>query len=205
MAEYIKEYRHPLYVRITHGVHALSMIMLILTGLEIALPSYVRIFETISMARYIHFLAAWLIIWCYVSRAYYYFFVTKKAWDIMVRPKDFIDFFKLLKYYLWGMFVHAPKPYFGKYNPGQKIAYSIWPLVFIPQFLTGFALYEPEMFQIVVDWFSGLGYVRYWHFILTVFYLISLLAHIYLGSTGVTIKDYYLSMITGYETKKREA
>ncbi len=202
MAEYVRYYRHPLYVRITHAVHALSMIMLVLTGLQIAMPRYVHLFGTISMARYIHFLFAWLIVWCYVSRAYYYFFVTRKAFDIIVRPSDIPQFFVLLKYYLWGIFTKAPKPDFGKYNPGQKIAYSIWPLVFIPQFLTGFALYEPEIFRVVVDFFSGLGYVRFWHFILTIFYLISLMAHIYLGSTGVTVKDYYISMITGYETKK---
>lgn len=202
MAEYIRHYRHPLFVRITHGIHAISMILLVLTGLQIAFPAYINLFGTISMARYLHFIFAWLIIWCYVTRAYYYFFVTKKAFDIIVRPSDIPAFFKLLKYYLWGMFVKAPKPDFGKYNPGQKIAYSIWPLVFVPQFITGFALYEPEIFIGVVDFFSGLGYVRYWHFILTIFYGISLMVHIYLGSTGVTIRDYYLSIITGYETKK---
>ncbi len=197
-----KVYRHPFFPRITHWIHALSMVMLVLTGLHIHWPTHVPFFGTVSMARYVHFLFAWLIVWCYVARGYYYFFVTRKAFEIIFRPREVKALITLLKYYLYGIFVHAPKPHFGKYNPGQKLAYSIWPLVFIPQFLTGFALYEPEMFSWGVDMFSGLGYVRFWHFILTVFYSISLLAHLYLGTTGSTIGDYYIGMITGWEEEK---
>lgn len=198
----MKEYRHPLFARLTHWLHALCMIMLVLTGLHIHWPEWLPMFGSISMARYMHFIFAWLIIWCYVARGYYYFIVSKKYSEIMFRLSDVPGFFKLMKYYLYGIFVHAPKPKFGKYNPGQKLAYTIWPIVFVPQFLTGFALYEPELFSFVVDWFSGLGYVRFWHFILTIFYSISLFAHLYLGTTGVTIFDYYIGMITGYEEAK---
>ena len=40
---------------------------------------------------------------------------------------------------------------------------------------------------------------RLWHFCITWVFIISTVAHIYLGSTGSTVWDYYKSMLTGWE------
>ncbi|GAB4259835.1 MAG: Ni/Fe-hydrogenase, b-type cytochrome subunit [Deferrisomatales bacterium] len=194
-----KVYRHTAWVRVTHWIHALAMVMLILTGIQIHWAGHAPLFGRMSNARYLHFLFAWVLLSCYGFRAYYYLIGTKKGLEIVFRPSDVPGFVRLAQYYTVGMFRGAPKPEFGPYNPGQKFAYSIWPLVVIPIAATGFAMYYPATWAWFANPLGGLGYVRLIHFLLATFFALSALGHIYLGTTGPTLGAYYRGILTGWE------
>jgi Ni/Fe-hydrogenase 1 B-type cytochrome subunit len=91
------------------------------------------------------------------------------------------------------------KKKFGKYNAGQKLLYTLWPILLLFQAVTGFAMYFPETFSGFIYLFGGLNHFRVWHVIGAWIFTITTIAHIYLGTTGLTLFDFYKQMITGYE------
>ena len=64
-------YKHTVVTRIMHGIHLVSMIMLILTGFQIYSPGWFRLFPTMEIARYIHFIFMYVIGWTFIYKIYY--------------------------------------------------------------------------------------------------------------------------------------
>ena len=193
-----KVYKHTVMIRIMHWAHAISMVLLALTGLQIYAPDSFRLFASMDWARYIHFIFMYVVVWTFVYKLYYVL-VTGEIKEMLFTFKDLLELPALAAYYLYGIFVGKKKKDWGKYNPGQKLTYIGWLLLFPLQALTGFALYWPDFFSGFNTALGGLGYVKLWHFCITWIFIITVVAHIYLGSTGATLMDYYKSIFTGWE------
>lgn len=191
-------FKHTVTTRIMHGIHLISMILLILSGFYIYAPDAFRIFPSMDAARYVHFIFMYLIVWTMVYK-FYYAIVTGEIKELIFTWSDLKELPKLIKHYTFGTFVGHKKPEWGKYNPGQKMLYTAWPALLILQALTGFGLYFTGTFSIFNNFLGGLGNLRAWHLIIAWLFTITTVAHAYLGSTGPKIIDYYKSVVTGYE------
>jgi len=191
-------YKHTIVTRIMHGLHLISMIMLILTGFYIYAPAVFRIFPSMDVARYVHFIFMYIIGWTMVYKTYYSI-VTGEIKELIFRWRDLLEMPALIKYYLYGIFVGAPKKDYGKYNPGQRLVYSMWPILLLAQGITGIAMYFTTRWASFNNIFGGLQNIKFIHFIICWLFVITVAAHLYLGSTGPKVLDFYKSVITGWE------
>jgi len=174
------------------------MVFLALTGFQIFAPDTFRLFANMDWARYVHFICMYVVTWTFVYKLYYVL-VTGEIKEMVFTFKDLFELPALAGYYLYGILAGKKKKDWGKYNPGQKLTYFGWLILFPLQALTGFALYWPGFFAGFIDILGGLGYVRLWHLSITWIFVLTTAIHIYLGSTGATLWDYYKSIFTGWE------
>ncbi len=191
-------FKHTIVTRIMHGLHLISMVMLILTGFYIYSPTVFRIFPSMDSARYVHFIFMYIIGWTMIYKIYYSI-VSGEIKELVFRWRDLLELPNLFKYYLYGIFTGAPKKDYGKYNPGQRMIYSLWPILLLIQGITGIAMYFTARWAQFNNIFGGLQNIKFIHFILCWIFAITVIAHIYLGSTGPKIMDFYKSVITGWE------
>jgi Ni/Fe-hydrogenase b-type cytochrome subunit len=117
--------------------------------------------------------------------------------ELILRASDLPKLWPMQAYYL--RLRREPPPY-GKYNPLQKLAYTLVLFVFSPLIvITGLVL-SPGIdaaLSPITAVFGGRQFARLWHFVLTVALVGFLLTHLVLVlSTGVI--DNMRSMITGW-------
>ncbi|HHW13932.1 MAG TPA: hypothetical protein GXX28_03235, partial [Firmicutes bacterium] len=170
--------RHPLWLKVTHWVHLASMLVLIFSGFFITYAHRAFLFPTMRAARQWHFYAMWVLFWTLVARIYY-LYASGVRRDFKLTRNDLRDLPKLGRYYL---FLDRTPPLFGKYNPGQKLLYGLWPWVLAFQALTGFILYDPVHFEAIWlhSWLLNLNTVRTAHFLAAWFFVVTVAAHLYL-------------------------
>ncbi len=186
--------------RVVHAFHLVAMIMVILSGFQILYPSAFTVFGSMGTARKIHFFGMYLIVFPALFRFIYHVWVSGDIKEFIIGPRDIGYIPAFLKYYL---FIGKDKPWGHGYNPGQKMTYSLWPLMLIFQAVSGFAIYWPDVLPGVVSFFGGILMLKFWHTIIAWLFVVTVAIHLYLGSTGVNLWDSYLSMVTGYETFKK--
>jgi len=174
------------------------MIVLILTGFYIFAPLSFKIFPNMDIARFLHFIFMYVIIAAMIFKLYYSIAIGDFR-NLLFTWKDLKALPGVIKYYVFGIFTKKVKKKNGKYNAGQKLLYTAWPMLLIFQSITGFAMYFPETFSGFIYFFGGLNHFRVWHVIGAWIFTITTLAHIYLGTTGPTLTGFYKQMITGYE------
>lgn len=185
-------YLHTLPARILHWVNAASIGLLTTTGLYIRNPQHFPLFASMDIARKMHFIAMYVILYGILIRIYYSY-ISKDYRDLMVKCKDFKGLPALAKYYL---FLKKATPEYGKYNPGQKLLYNLWAVLVFFQACTGFTLYWPAALGGLARFWGGLVIVRQTHFMITWIFIVTVALHVYLsllGGWSVT-----KSMITGY-------
>jgi thiosulfate reductase cytochrome b subunit len=117
--------------------------------------------------------------------------------ELILRPSDLPKLWPMQAYYL--RLRRDPPPY-GKYNPLQKLAYTLVLFVFSPLIvLTGLVL-SPGVdaaFNPITALFGGRQFARLWHFVLTVALVGFVATHLVLVlSTGVV--NNLRSMISGW-------
>jgi Ni/Fe-hydrogenase 1 B-type cytochrome subunit len=111
-------------------------------------PHGFRLFDNMDTPRMIHFAMAYVLCFGVVGRVYYAI-AAKDAKNIVFSVKeDTPKFPSMIKYYL---FLANTHPYYGKYNPGQKMMYTGWLFMALIQIITGFILYKPDTFA----WLGG--------------------------------------------------
>ena len=147
---------HPAIVRVCHWTFALSLLMLIGSGLEVfaAFPSFgeklpasdlpvppsiLRIGGWLGGALQWHLTFAWLL--AVAMMIYFtYQFVSGNARQVLFAGRDARGVWPMVRYYM----VVGPKPDMTEtYNPLQKLAYTIALLLIAVSLVTGFALYKP--------------------------------------------------------------
>ena len=195
-------YVFKVFERFWHWSQAGLIIFLLTTGFEIHGSYKLFGFET---AVNTHTVAAWTLVGLWVFAIFWHF--TTGEWKQYVPTLEKVD--AMIKYYLTGIFTHAPHPFrvtqLSKHNPLQRLAYLgvkllINPLIWITGVLLLFYADWPA-------WGIGhwpLGNVALLHTIGALMMLLFLIAHIYLGSTGHTWSAHYKAMITGWEDLEEE-
>ncbi len=186
------EERHSIWLRIFHWTNMIAITLLVLTGFYIHAPESFRLFSNMDTPRMLHFAMAYVLVFGVIGRVYYAI-VAKDAKNVLFNPiPDIKNLPSMMKYYL---FLSDSHPDYGKYNPGQKMMYTGWLVMAICMIITGFILYNPNLFMGLGGSLGGLIAVRVIHYIINWLFVLSVLAHVYLDvSEGIPV---LLSMFTG--------
>jgi thiosulfate reductase cytochrome b subunit len=190
------------FERFWHWTQALLILFMLISGFEIH-----GVYKLLGFKNAVlwHTSAAWALIGLWLFAIFWHF--TTGEWKQYIPTLQKVD--AMIKYYLTGIFTHAPHPFrvtqLSKHNPLQRMAYLgvkllINPLIWITGVLLLFYADWPA-------WGIGhwpLGNVALLHTIGALMMLLFLIAHIYLGSTGHTWSAHYKAMITGWEDLEEE-
>jgi len=195
-----KIYFYPLWLRIWHGINALGIILLIITGISMQSGKPFLGFNTSVNTHNITGII--------VSLNYLLFFIGNLATGngkfYIVKPKNFIRRpMKQAYYYAWGMFHGMKAPYplseKRKFNPLQKYTYIAAMYIVVPiVIITGYALLFPQFIIDKVYNISGILMTAVTHSAMGFFISIFLIIHIYIASIGKSPIENFKSMINGW-------
>ena len=211
-AENNRIYFYPVWLRIWHGVNALGIIVLIITGIRLQYSDLRLLSMDFGTAVQLHNISGVI-----VTLNYFVFIVgnlvtpNKKYYKI--KPKGLVKrVTKQANYYMFGLFKGEDAPFpiseKRKFNPLQKYSYIFVMYLFVPlAIVTGLALLFPELIIEKVYSVSGIFLTALLHG--TVGFLISifLIIHLYVASIGKNPLDNFKSIINGYHDvhhKKKE-
>lgn len=184
LAKYV--FYHSLPARILHWLNSALLGLLITTGLYINNPALFPFFINMDMARKIHFIAMYLLIYGLIIRVYYSW-VSGDYKNFLLKFREILDLPKVVAYYL---FLSKTAPEYERYNPAQKLLYLVWAILIIIQAITGFAIYKP-MSAGKFFYFAGTPvFMRQVHLLITWFFIITAALHV------------YLALISGWQTIK---
>jgi thiosulfate reductase cytochrome b subunit len=189
-------------LRIWHGINAVGIILLIITGISMQWGVESSFIE-FQLAVKIHNISGVVLTLNYVL-----FFIgniaTKNISFYLIKPKGF--FRRLAKqahYYAFGMFKGETHPFplseKRKFNPLQKLSYVVVMYIFVPfVIVSGFALLFPEIIIDRVYSLSGVLVTAVTHsaagFLISVFLII----HLYVASIGKNPAENFKSIINGW-------
>jgi Ni/Fe-hydrogenase 1 B-type cytochrome subunit len=183
-------------LRAMHWLAALAIVVLAGTGFFIGRPYFVVAGDTadhfvMGWFRFVHFTAAAVLVATVIVRVYWLFAGNKfERWVALfpVRPKDWVNMVRQVKYYLM---IHPEKaPHYLGHNPLQQFSYTGIYLLAVVEIVTGFTLYGQSnpgglfysAFAWVVPLFGGLQVVRFVHHVVTWVFLIFIPIHVYLAT-----------------------
>jgi len=159
---------HPLWVRVTHWVNALAMLMMIGSGWQIydasplfgfTFPRQIALGEWLAGALLWHFAAMWLLVIngiVYISLGIWTGRFRRKLFPI--RPREVInDFVAALR----GKLSHDD---LSIYNAVQKLLYVGVLLAGVVIVLSGVSIWKPVQFWWLTAFFGGYNTARYVHF-----------------------------------------
>ncbi len=198
-----REYQHPFIIRLTHWVNFIALGIMVTSGLRIynASPTYgFRIPDVFTMggwlagARQWHFFAMWL------------FFINGFVWILyniaskhgrrttIFAKSDAPGVLPMVLYYLHVKKEHPP---IKKYNPLQKLAYTVVSFIALGAILTGIAIYWPVQFKWLTAFFGNYDNARGWHFLFMAALVLFFLNHIIM----VIIAGWsnFLAIFTGWK------
>ncbi|MBI5587036.1 MAG: cytochrome b/b6 domain-containing protein [Deltaproteobacteria bacterium] len=184
--------RHDFFERAVHWVMALSVILLIPSGLDIRFPGLIPWgFGTMNSARFIHFVSMYALIFSWL--AYTIHLIVDEFKTEIIRWSDIKGLPEMVRHYL---FLTEKRPAYPKYNPLQKLAFNIvWVMILI-QAATGAMLYWPALTMGITSYFGGLMAVRVLHDFMTYIFISFIIIHIYLVLSS-DIRNLW-AMINGY-------
>lgn len=203
-----KIYFYPLWLRIWHGINALGIITLIITGISMQSGSDVPVIG-FNLSVNVHNLAGII-----VAIGYLVFFIgnimSKNGKFYLVNLRGFLN--RLIKqslYYTWGMFhgMESPFPLTAKrkFNPLQQTIYVVVMYIALPiVIVSGFALLFPELIIENLYGLSGIFVTAVFHSAMGFFLSIFLIIHLYVASIGKSPLDNFKSIISGWHHIKSE-
>jgi len=182
-------------VRAMHWIAVFCILTLTVTGLYIGMPYFIAGGDTgqhylMGWVRFVHFSAAAFLVMTGIVRSYWLFAGNKferLAALFPVRPRDWVNMWKQVKYYFMIQPEKAPR-YLG-HNPMQQLSYTAIYAVALIMVVTGFAMYGQSnpggFFYRAFNWvgilFGGIPVVRFIHHVLTWAFLIFIPIHVYLA------------------------
>jgi thiosulfate reductase cytochrome b subunit len=159
---------HPIWVRVTHWINALAMLLMIGSGWQIydasplfgfAFPRQIALGNWLGGALLWHFAAMWLLVingFVYVTLGIVTGRFRRKLFPI--RPSDVLhDLFAALR----GKLSHDD---LSVYNAVQKLLYLGILLVGVVIVLSGLSIWKPVQFHSLTSFFGGYNTARYVHF-----------------------------------------
>ncbi|MCK3684752.1 cytochrome b/b6 domain-containing protein [Maribellus sp. YY47] len=203
-----KIYFYPLWLRIWHGINALGIILLIITGISMN-SGFEKSFISFKLIITVHNYAGVIVTLNYLVYLFGNLFTSNKKFYI-VKPKNFLKRpMKQAYYYAWGMFhgMQAPYPLSEKrkFNPLQKYTYIAVMYLVVPMVIvSGIGLMFPELIFNKIYNISGVLITAVTHSAMGFFISIFLLIHLYIASIGKSPVDNFRSIINGWHhiTKK---
>lgn len=186
-------------VRLYHWATALSMVVLAATGLIVGRPpafltgTDASASQWFGTVRFLHFASGYVFLFALMVRIYWMFVGNQYArWHNFypVTPKwakrQLRGVLRVLKVDILQL-QKQPDPVRG-HNALAALTYGVVFLASIFQIVTGFALYAPmsdawlpQLFAWVVPAMGGDGNVRIWHHLMTWFFIVFAVIHVYLS------------------------
>ena len=201
MAE-TKVYFYPLWLRIWHGINAIGIILLIITGITLqsgAESPLIGFNTTINL----HNVSGIVVGFNYLLFILGNLFTKNKSFYV-VKPKGFLKRpLKQARYYVWGMFTGMKPPYplseKRKFNPLQKYFYIIIMYLAVPLVvISGIGLLFPEIIIEKIYAISGVSVTAVLHSAMGFFISIFLIIHIYVSTIGKSPIDNFKGILTGW-------
>lgn len=196
-------YLYPIWLRIWHGINALGIILLIITGISMQYGNVDYPLLPFKVSVIIHNVCGIVISIGYVVFVIANHF-SNNAKQYVPNYKGFIQrIIKQANYYLKGYFKGEPKPFpitiDNKFNPLQRLSYITIMYVFVPLIVfTGIGLLYPEFIFSKIFNMGGVQLTAIVHAIAGFFISIFLIIHLYVASIGKNPLKNYKSIITGY-------
>lgn len=186
------------FERFWHWAQAALILFLLLTGFEVHGSYRLLGFEQAVNA---HTTAAWTLVglWCF---AVFWHFTTGEWRQYIPSFEKVTD---MVKFYAIGIFMQMPHPYKvhpqRKHNPLQRLTYLGILAVAVPLiWITGwFYLFHDKWADWGLDGILSLDWVAFFHTLGAFIFLIFVIAHVYLTTTGHTPLAHIKAMITGWE------
>ena len=196
-------YLHPVPERIWHWIHALLVIVLILSGIQMHWPDSFHIFGSFSRAVTVHNWFGILLV-CDFFLWLVYNLLSKRISHYIMRKEDiFPGMLVQAKFYAFDIFKNRPHPYMpseeNKFNPLQKATYFGFMFFMMPLLLISGLLYLfPDQLSGWIAVLGGLKVVAVFHFIMAIIFAAFFVAHLYLATTGHTVTADFVTMVTGH-------
>ena len=203
-------YEHPFIVRLCHWVNAISLFVLVGSGLQIfrAFPSFGAKIPQHDLINWPKSLAigGWLggalqwhltFVWIYITSGLLYVgyqLFSGNYKQILFVPRDVPGVWPMVRHY----FFFGPKPAAKEaYNPLQKHAYTSAIALGILSVLTGIAIWKPVQFSWLAWMMGGFHYARLWHFLI----MWALIAFVFGHLIMVVLHGWnnFVSMFTGWK------
>ncbi|MFV0591307.1 MAG: cytochrome b/b6 domain-containing protein [Draconibacterium sp.] len=197
-----KIYFYPLWLRIWHGINALGIILLIITGISMN-SGFEKSIISFKLIITVHNYAGVIVTLNYLLYLLGNIFTDNKKFYI-VKPKNFLKRpMKQAYYYAWGMFHGMKAPYplseKRKFNPLQKYTYIAVMYIVVPLvIISGIGLMFPELIFNKIYNVSGVLITAVTHSAMGFFISIFLLIHLYIASIGKSPVENFKSIITGW-------
>lgn len=170
-------YEHPLAIRITHWVNAVSLFVMVASGLRIfrAFPSFgpkipqqdlIDVPKALTLGGWLGGALQWHFTFMWIFAASGIVYLTYQLLSghyrtVLFTPKDIRGVWPVVRHY----FLFGPKPAAtGQYNPLQRLAYTATVGFGVLSLLTGLVLYKPAQFSWLAFLFGGFHLTRGWHF-----------------------------------------
>lgn len=196
-------YHYPLVIRLWHGLNALCILTLILTGISMYYVDPDRTLIEFSWAVKIHNITGIVL-----SFSYFIFLIGNKLSGNSKYYKMPLKglgkrLFKQGTYYVVGMFKGEKKPYpiteERKFNPLQLLFYVIIMYIGVPLvIISGWGLLFPESVIKAMFGISGVLITDVLHVAMGFFISLFLIIHLYVSTIGHTRTSNFVSIITGY-------
>jgi thiosulfate reductase cytochrome b subunit len=196
-------YLLPVWIRVWHWSNALLIITLTITGASLHFADPNLPLVPFALAAQVHNVAGLALAGLYV------FFVIANIvsgnwWQYVPKPGGFVQrCLRQIRFYAWGIFRGEPHPYpptpDANFNSLQQIVYWFIMYFFMPLLLvTGLIFLWPDFAPKTVFGMDGLLPVAILHYLVGLVIVLFMIAHIYLGTTGVTVASLFRMMITGW-------
>ena len=189
---------HPVWVRVTHWINALAMLMMIGSGWQIynasplfgfTFPTQIALGNWLAGALLWHFAAMWLLVLngvVYVALGILTGRFRRKLFPISPR-EVWRDFLAALR----GRLAHED---LTVYNAVQRLLYVGILLTGVVIVLSGLSIWKPVQFQALTAFFGGYNTARYVHFAAMTAIVTFLVVHVTLA---VLVPKSLRAMITG--------
>lgn len=204
--------------RIDHWVRVAAIAVLVLTGFYIQWPwpltdgpYQAHAWPVMAWARFAHFVAGYVFVLGLVVRVYLAFHSTFDAdWREFGPWRNLRSVPDIALYYLFLKPTHKP---YRRYNPLQALTYLFWALLIVVQTLTGFAMYEgnvfgllpaPASFMWVQHLLGSETNVRLVHQLIMWVFIVTAAVHVYMAAmVAWTQRDHsFRAMFTGYKKRR---
>jgi thiosulfate reductase cytochrome b subunit len=199
---------YPLTIRIWHWLHALAVVLLVLTGLQLRFPDVITWVGTFQATVNLHNVFGFIVVWDYLLWFGYYLWKRELVAQYVPTPSDVTrGASRQAAYYLARIFFgdappFAPTPE-AKFNALQKITYCGVMFLLIPlQIATGVLLWDVGPFHTAIAAFGGTRAIDALHIMIAYIITVFLIVHIYLATLGHTVFTHTKAMIVGYEEKE---
>ena len=197
-----KIYFYPMWLRIWHGINALGIITLIITGISMN-SGFKESLINFRLSVQLHNIVGALVSLNYLLFIFGNMFTNNKKFYI-VKPRNFLKRpMKQAYYYAWGMFHGMKAPYplseKRKFNPLQKYFYLMVMYVAVPLVIvSGIGLMFPELIFDDIYNVSGVLITAVTHSAMGFFISIFLIIHLYVASIGKSPIENFKSIISGW-------